>query len=318
MEIYLLYTGIGTIRAMASETWKLIFGISIGIVSYLLLYLGKGIQKYAIEGFKGVKENKTEEENKIKGKTAKNSGIWIIGTVLTALFLFIQWIPLTVFDTPINLIAPLEGFGLIVLLIFSHFVLKEKISKREIFGAGLIIVGIILINVVASAPSTLVKEDVNFSAFWVLFGIIFGVEALSILITVVILKNKRWSGILIALLAGTCMAWQTLSKRISDIEGLGLIFVFVVFILAAATLGFTQWAFTKIQANLVVPIFTSASILLTAVLGNFVIIEQIKAIQIAGIGVIIIGVVLISAFEKSLNLDDGVVINELENIGFEK
>lgn len=295
---------------MVSSTWKLIFGISIGLFSYLLLYIGKGIQKYAIEGFKEVKDVKAEEKRKKTQKTAKNSGIWIFGTVLTAAFMFIQWIPLTFFDTPINLIAPLEGFGLIVLLVFSYFILKEKITELEIIGASFVIVGIILINVVITAPVNLTREDVNFKAFWILFGIIFGIETLGILITFLILRNKRWAGILIALLAGTCMAWQTLSKRISDIHDLSLVFVFVVLIFATATLGFTQWAFTKIQANLVVPIFTSASIILTAILGNFVILEQIKPIQIAGIGVIVLGVVLISAFDKKISLKDGLEIKK--------
>jgi uncharacterized membrane protein len=291
---------------MVSTNWKLAFGIIIGLISYLLLYIGKGIQKYAIEGFKEVKNEKKEDKRKKTGKAAKNSGIWIFGTILTAAFLFIQWIPLTYFDTPINLIAPLEGFGLIVLLVFSYFVLKEKVTRIEIFGAVLVIVGIIFINVVASSPTALLREDVNFTSFWIFFGIIFGLETLGILIATLILNNKRWSGMLIALLAGTCMAWQTLSKRISDIKGLGWIFVFVVFALATATLGFTQWAFTKIQANLVVPIFTSTSIILTAILGNFVINEIIKLIQIVGMGIIVIGIVLISAFDKPQDLESAV------------
>ncbi len=293
---------------MVSVTGKLILGISIGLISYILLYVGKGIQKYAIEGFKGVKNVKIDEKQNRTSKTAKNSGFWIFGTALTTSFMFIQWIPLTVFDTPMNLIAPLEGFGLIILLMFSYFVLKEKITIIEIIGASLIIVGIVVINIVATAPSQLIREDVNFTSFWTIFGIIFGLEITGVLIATLIIKNPRLSGILIALFAGTTMAWQTLSKRISDIPGLSLIFVFVVFALATATLGLTQWAFTKIEANLVVPIFTSVSIILTAVLGNFIINEQIRPVQIVGIGIIVIGVVLISAFTKKVNLE-----NEMEN-----
>ncbi len=293
---------------MVSSGWKLFFGISIGLISYLLLYIGKGIQKYAIEGFKESKDDPTKEKRKKTVKTAKNSGIWIFGTILTALFLFIQWIPLTVFDTPMNLIAPLEGFGLIVLLLFSYFVLKEKITRIEISGAAIVILGIILINVLATAPTELIREDINFNAFWIFFGFIFGIEILGILVTVLLLKNTRWSGILIAFLAGTCMAWQTLSKRISGISGLSLIFVFVVITFAIATLGLTQWAFTKIQANLVVPIFTSVSIILTAILGKFVINELIKPIQIIGMGVIVVGVILISSLDKFSSLESGIEI----------
>ncbi len=295
---------------MVSDTGKLILGILIGFISYILLYLGKGIQKWAIEGFKDVIKNKDTEKRAKTKRQSKNSLVWIIGTILTAAFLFVQWIPLTLLDISVNLIAPLEGFGLIVLLVFSHFVLKERITKIEVIGAVLIISGIVLINVVASEPSILTILDVNFAAFWILLSVIFGLETVGILIMTLILQNKRWSGILIALLAGSCMAWQTLSKRISDIQGLGLIFTFVVFTFATATLGFTQWAFTKIQANLVVPIFTSVSIILTSILGYFVIGETIKTIQIAGILIIVFGVLLISAFKKSNNLKEDVIFTQ--------
>jgi len=283
---------------MVSEIGQKILGITIGFIAYILLYLGKGIQKYAIEGFKGVQKESEENKRKKTGKQAKNTLIWAIGTALTVAFLFVQWIPLTIFDIPMNLIAPLEGFGLIVLLLFSYFVLHEKITRIVIIGAGLVIIGIVVINLIVTSQGILTRDDVNFKVFWTLFGMIFGVETAAILVFTLLFKIKRWAGISISLLAGTCMAFQTLSKRISDVEDLKFIFVFVVFAFATATLFFTQWAFTKIQANLVVPIFISISIILTVVLGNLVVGEQIKAIQTVGFCIIVVGVVLISAFQS--------------------
>ncbi|MCD6570284.1 MAG: hypothetical protein J7L53_06235, partial [Deltaproteobacteria bacterium] len=61
---------------------RILFGLILGVISYISLYTGKGIQKYAIEGFKA------DRTIKIK---SKHSGIWIFGTILTALFMFIQW-----------------------------------------------------------------------------------------------------------------------------------------------------------------------------------------------------------------------------------
>jgi len=295
---------------MVSETWLNIIGISLGLLSYLLLYLGKGIQKWAIEGFKDVINEKEIKKSAKTKKQGKNSLVWIIGTILTTGFMFLQWVPLSPpFNIEPNKIAPLEGFGLIVLLIFSYFVLKEKINKIEIAGACLIIVGIVLINLVVTNSSTPTLEEINFTSFWVSFGVIFVIEILGILVLLLIVKNQRWSGILIAVFAGTCMAWQTISKTMSGIDGIRLIFTFVVFIFGITTLALTQWAFTKIQANLVVPLFTSTSILLTAILGFFIMGDQIGPIQIVGIGIIIIGVVLISAFEKPTDLKDGIEIS---------
>jgi len=78
---------------MSSE-FMVFIGLIIGILAYVLLYLGKGIQKYAIEGLKIDKSIKF-----------KHSGIWIFGTVLTTTYFFVQWAAL--FFAPINIIAPL-------------------------------------------------------------------------------------------------------------------------------------------------------------------------------------------------------------------
>ncbi|MBD3193322.1 MAG: hypothetical protein GF308_21990 [Candidatus Heimdallarchaeota archaeon] len=256
----------------------LFFGILIGIIAYVALYIGKGIQKYAIEGFK---EDKTVK--------SKHSGIWIFGTILTASFVFIQWIPLTLFHTPMNLIAPLEGIGLITLLVFSIFFLKEKISTLELFGVILIIAGTVLINLVAVTPEELQRVALNLKAFWICLGITSGISLIAFLL--VFRLSDTLTGVILGLAAGSFMAFQTLAKRITDINSLALIFTFVTFLFAILTLGFTQLALAKTRANIVIPCFTSASISLTTLLGIFVIDEIIYPIQIIGIVCIIIGII---------------------------
>ena len=271
---------------MVNSKVELALGILFGLVAYITLYIGKGVQKYAIEGFK--------EERTIK---SKHSGIWIFGTVLTASFVFIQMIPLTVFHTPMNLIAPLEGVGLISLLFFSYFTLKESISKTEIFSVILIIVGTILINVAAKDPVELIKTDFNRNSFLIAFGILL---ILSIpLMIVVFRKPSNFTGIMLGMNAGCFMAFQTLTKRIMDIGELALIFTFVMFAFATVTLAITQFAFTMARANVVVPSFATTSIILTIILGVFVINESIATIQISGIVCIILGIISMNIFQSS-------------------
>jgi multidrug transporter EmrE-like cation transporter len=271
---------------MVSSKVELSLGILFGLIAYITLYIGKGVQKYAIESFK---ENRT-----IK---SKHSGIWIFGTILTASFVFIQMIPLTVFHTPMNLIAPLEGIGLVSLLLFSFFVLKEAISKTEILGVVLIITGTILINVATKDPVELVQADFNRNSFLIAFGILL---FLSIpLIIIAFRKPSNLVGILLGLNAGCFMAFQTLAKRVMDIGELALIFTFVMFVFATITLAVTQFAFTMARANVVVPGFATTSIVLTIILGVFVINEIIVAIQIAGIVCIILGIIVMNIFQPN-------------------
>jgi len=264
---------------------NIIIGLSIGIIAYTLLNIGKGIQKYAIEGFKA--------EKQIKGK---NSGVWIIGTILTSIYMFIQWIALLF--APINVIAPLEGFGLIVFIIFSYFVLKEDISRIEVLGIIFIIAGVILITVFNPNKSSIQSSDFN--------GIIFLIISISLALieTILILisrsKNYKASGLILGITAGTLMAIQNISKRITAVPDITLTITFgiLTLIMATLTLIMTQFAFTKSKANRVVPCFTSASIILSILMGIASLSENIIVIQIIGILIIIIGVVLLSAFRS--------------------
>ncbi len=266
---------------MSSFNTDLFFGLLIGFIAYIMLYIGKGIQKYAIEGFKVDKTVKS-----------KHSGVWIFGTVLTASFMFIQWIPLAVFHTPMNLIAPLEGIGMISLFVFSFIVLKEPFSKYEILGSVIIIAGTVLINVVARAPEELQREEFVLLNFLIALGVII---ILSIIVSIFAFRKPSFiKGVLLGLIAGSFMALQTLAKRVSDINELALIFTFVTFAFAILTLGYTQFAFTMARANIVVPSFASMSIIFTIVFGLIIVNETIVTIQIIGIVCIVIGIIIMN------------------------
>ena len=130
-------------------------GIILGLIATIMLYLGKGIQKFAIEGLKIDKTVKS-----------KHSGIWFAGLALTISFMGLQWISLAVFHTPMNIVAPFDGVGLVTLLFFSYFVLKESISKTELLSVLLIIIGTILVNISITAPTELQMGDFNLIGFY--------------------------------------------------------------------------------------------------------------------------------------------------------
>jgi len=266
---------------MANE--NIVIGLIIGIIAYISLDIGKGIQKYAIEGIK--------EESSIK---KKNSGIWVVGTILTSLYMFIQWAAL-IFG-PVNIIAPLEGVGLIILLLFAHYVLKEKITQIEIGGVFFIIVGTALVTMFNINIESLSMSNFDLNFFLYCSIIILVIE--TILIFISKLNGYKLAGIIIGLTAGTTNALQTVSKRITTIPEMTLYFTIATFIFALLTLLLTQYAFTKAKANQVVPCFTSASIILASLIGVLALSGSISWIQVIGIILIVIGIILISAFQK--------------------
>jgi drug/metabolite transporter (DMT)-like permease len=258
-------------------------GFLIGLIAYITLYLGKGIQKYAIEGLK--------IDKKVK---SKNSGIWLVGTILTALYTLIQLVALWL--APINVVAPLEAAGLIILIVFSYFVLKEEINKNEIIEIGLIVFGIIVINIFIQQPSTPTLSQFDLTLFILISIIVLAVEGGMILIS----KYNKYkaAGFIIGSMAGSFMAIQTVAKRVSDIPELFIAFTVIFSICAGMTLLVTQFAFTKSQANRVLPCFTSVSIILSIILGFLTLGETVVLIQIIGIVIILLGVVFLTAFRN--------------------
>jgi len=67
------------------------------------------------------------------------------------------------------------------------------------------------------------------------------------------------------------------------------------------TLLIQQFSFTKAKANVTVPCYTSASIIIALFLGSMVLNENIIPIQIIGVCFIIAGVICVSAFRDESN-----------------
>jgi uncharacterized membrane protein len=262
-------------------------GLLIGIVGYVLLYLGKGIQKYAIEGLKAKKVAK-----------GKNYRTWIFGTFLTSIYFAIEWVALLF--APIHLIAPLGGVGLLVMLPFAYYILHEEIYNVQIVGIGLIIIGIFIVTFFNPNVRTLTRENFNISLF-----LIFSLSLIIIEMTAIIIsrfKHYYGGGLIIGITAGTFNALQTVSKRITAIPDLFIIIMFTVvtFLMAILTLIFTQFAFTKAKANIVMSCDISAHISFAVLIGFVALHEKIEIVQFIGMGIIIIGIIMVTAYRKRI------------------
>ncbi|MBD3254478.1 MAG: hypothetical protein GF383_05265 [Candidatus Lokiarchaeota archaeon] len=282
-------------RKIVEFSERIILGFIFGVIAYLTLYLGKGIEKYAIEGFKGDSKENAKKVN----LRSKHSGIWAIGFGLTFVYFLFQWIAL--FFAPIHLIAPLEGLGLVFLLFFSYFILKESIEKIEILGLGLIIIGTIL--VAFFNPNI---GNVEIIAFKLDVFIITSISILLIEFIFIMISRSydyRGAGIIIGLTAGTFLALSTVAKRITAIQNLTLTISFSILTMLFSLLAMvcSQIAYAKSDANKVVPCFTSTSIFFSILIGFLALNEIINLIQVIGIFFIIFGIILLTAFKKGIS-----------------
>ena len=131
-----------------------VLAIFLGMLSYSMLNVGMGLQKKGASSLPKI-------NNQSLGQNLKNfftNKTWLLGFLLIQA----QWVFLVMaLDfAPISMITPLMSVGMVALVLFSYFYLKEPISKVEIIGIILIIAGIVVLGV--TNPEEEVQHDFNF------------------------------------------------------------------------------------------------------------------------------------------------------------
>jgi multidrug transporter EmrE-like cation transporter len=144
----------------------ILFGI-LGTISY---HLAKAFQKQGIESLKLRSEVK---------KRGKKSAIYIIGFILNNALAGFQFLALQFGE--MSLYSSVFGIGLVALMLYAHYILKEQISKRELLGAVLIIIGTVGIGIFSIFYS-LVEPTVIFENFIISLYILTPVSAFIIII----------------------------------------------------------------------------------------------------------------------------------------
>jgi len=178
-----------------------IYGLAIflGVLSYSMLNVGMGLQKKGAESLPKIEKQKVWQnlKNFFTNKT------WLLGFVLVQS----QWILLTMaLDfAPISIITPLMSFGMVALVIFSFFYLKESISFVEIAGIIAIIIGIVILGLTNPEEEVLytLNETIErFSSTWsIVFLVIIFVISIGLILLSILRKYKN-ADILFGISAG--------------------------------------------------------------------------------------------------------------------
>jgi drug/metabolite transporter (DMT)-like permease len=277
---------------------SVILGLLFGIISTLVLHLAKAMERHGIEIFSRKKSFKE------KGKKPL---IYIIGFILNNTVMIWQIIGTTFASAAV--FSSVFGLGLILLMLYSRYILHEEITKIELLGAILIIIGTTLVGLfyIMEPPVT---GAINYVMFFIL-----------IIITIILFsfligfswKTKIAIAFIFGAVAGTFGGLDNVLKRIglsssNFIEALaGLLrleldsFIFLFSFLAGFfALILTQIGFAKgADASRLVPMYNSLYIS-APVLFELLIVEgaSISIGIILSIIVIIIGVFLMNIFKK--------------------
>ncbi|MBY9002054.1 MAG: EamA family transporter [Candidatus Heimdallarchaeota archaeon] len=262
------------------SSWLFILSILSGLLSYSFFNIGFALEKKAISKLSSEVQNKIVEMIKhlLRSKT------WLLGFFLTLFSVVLYFIALT--WAPLSAIAPLSGFGLVILITFAHIDLHESFNIKEIIGMVMVIVGISASSYFTSLNSKQMLWDewnVLAHSYTGLIILLSSIVLGLILPIVFILKAKHNSFYAFAVLAGIAAGIQTVI-----IKGITLWFsptnygpvLFIVFLYiggflltALASTGGLQLAFREGKVTNIMALYNGFVTIIPILFGGIVLLE---------------------------------------------
>ena len=268
---------------------SLILTIFLGSLAASALNIGKGIQKLKVhvllKGF-GV----------FSAENRRDFSIWLLGVFLALSSTAFYSLSMKVSDKP-STVSSLVGVGLIALVVFARFVLKEKVGLREIAGATLIIAGTTILTAydanINAPEGFILKELLKYTGFALIIYLA--------LIPYTLLTGKM-HGLIFGSLAGIFIGIGLFIADVALVESGGSLlgqfknpYPYIAFLAAVGAFSVTQLAFFRGRAVVVVPCINSFAILIPLYLEFFIYNIRLYSIQYVGIITVVIGVVILSS-----------------------
>jgi drug/metabolite transporter (DMT)-like permease len=282
-----------------------LIAISLGIISSSMIHLAKSMERHGIEVLDKVKAKLTKTEDTVQ-EGGKKSTIYIVGLILN------QTPPLWAFlvgltGAPMSYYTSVYGLGMIVSLIYSSKVLKEKILPIEKIGAGILISGTLLLGIDGVLRPTLSYAEVNVTLAFIIIGIVCAIGLTGMAISLKS-KSKLAIGITFGLLAGCLGSLDPVLKGIGQNLGgsggipsgtAGWLIFLLSFLMGAGAFLTTQWAFAhKVDSIVIIPAINSTYVALPIIIQAFILPNfDITWLTVLGIAVTICGIFLMTYFK---------------------
>jgi multidrug transporter EmrE-like cation transporter len=285
----------------------IILGVFIYLISQAMVNIGQILEKKGVDMMPKIEDTSGSQNLK---NFAKNP-IWLLGFILATASWYVS-IP-AINMAPLSLLSPLMGVGLIILVLVSYFYLKEPVSKKEIVGMLLIIVGLIILGVTATnINSTYTLATVN-NIFVGANNLIYTALILGIIFFLIVfprMRKYKWADVCFGLAAGMMMGIGTLYTKFFDggfSDLIGMLtswqwYIYVLFLLFGNVYGtvIQQMGFQHGKAIIVAPLVTIFSLLIST-FGGLIVFQEWAGIdaptltlKVISLVTIVIGVAILS------------------------
>ncbi|MFP4618047.1 MAG: hypothetical protein ACLFMZ_04325 [Spirochaetaceae bacterium] len=264
----------------------------IGIVATTQIHIAKGLQRYGIEGLRSASTGTVE-------KRGRRRILYITGVVLNnAAFL---WALLANLYAPTAYFTATFGFGLVVMMLFSGFILREPITKFQYIGAAVIAAGTVLIGggrggaEVPPMHAVILDRAVFFtSAYFILL----------LLLIAIFLRYKRQTGVIFGLFTGGAAAFDPIFKGVGQQFGEtmkilphspeGWLFFGGSFLFGFLAFSFTQIGFYKHAKATTLVAFHNAALMIVPIIFMKLALPGfgLSRLQVVGLVTVLLGISL--------------------------
>ncbi len=266
----------------------------IGVIATTQIHISKGLQRYGIEG---IRSNSELSAGRIKRRRA----VYLIGILLNNLGFL--WALLANMYAPTAYYTASFGFGLVVMMIFSEFILHEPITKLQHIGAGIIAAGTILIGIGRGDAHVPAMHGILLDRV-AAFTIIYFLVLLIIIAFSIGLKMQKPIGILFGLFTGGAASFDPIFKGIGQQFGAkvgflpqtpeGWIFFGGSFVFGLFAFSFTQIGFYRRAKASTLVAFHNIALILVPMLFLKITLPGfgLSKLQIFGLLVVLFGIFL--------------------------
>lgn len=258
-----------------------LFAVFMALMAYTLLSIGIVLQKKGVDcfGWKGKKDR----------QFYTHLGTWIAGFLI----MNINGIPnaIALKTLPPHIVSASAGWGIIVLIFFSSWVLKEKIFKSDFIFTGLIVTGIFLSNIferATAAENPVAKIGlivISVLPFVIMPAVLFRTISKKIKTVVYGAVSGLSAGLLVVFLK---MLMMTYGFQVGKFFGSIYLYLYIVF--ALLSLIALQLANKSGDMIVIGPVQYSTQIVYPAVSTYIVFRQSLSLMQIAAIVLIIYAV----------------------------
>ena len=269
---------------------NVVIGVLMGLLGAVCLNIGKGMEKMKVHVF-------AQGWNIFRKPHRRDLGIWLLGVCMTLSCGIFQWGAMRFVNNP-SLITAMNGFGLVVLVLFAVRVIGERVTKRELAGIATIIVSTVVMTYF-QAPTV---DQKHFNLYALVIGILIPLGLFGLL-SGYALKTRRLHGFAFGGLSGSCNAipsmllkisWVVVGPTASVFEQLKHPYLYVALLVGIGATATTQVGFWRDRAIIVVPMFVSLNMIVPTILEYFVFGVSLNLIQYIAMAGIIGGVIFLS------------------------